>query len=272
MLVIANGCGWSGSTWLASIVVDIVQPKPLPVEFATDGMSGMPQLKRGMLQRFLAEVDFAAETYVTKSNFYYERDLLEQYDHVSIVDIRRNAADVLISMLHHSAPERMATATPEEVRQAYWHVGPPVVEHWARHHAVWRHPCSWVYRVTYERMKAAPAVEIEAIANFLGRPLSQARLQAIMQATTVSRLAERYGEIKQRFRKGLVGAHKQYFDDAILRDIDRIEAENAEYPATAAEMREFADEREMYLDRPGPHPYERRMAEGTRAFQAAHAL
>lgn len=263
MLAIANGCGWCGSTWLASILLEVVEPKPLPTAFHDERLDSMPTIRRGMLRKFLDEVDFATENYVTKNNFYYERDLLDEHEHVYVVDIERDSADMLVSLFFHSSPAKMAAASVEQVRQAYWHVGPVVVEHVARHHAIWGQPCSWVYRSSYERLKAAPEAEIAAIASFLGIALPPPRIEAIIRATTIGRLAEKWSKtpsLARRFRNGRVGDHRNYFDTAIISHIRQIEADNAGYPRTAAQQQEYALEREQYGDRACQWPYERDLA------------
>lgn len=263
MLVIANGCGWCGSTWLASILLEAVEPKPLPAGFHDERLDGMPTIKRGMLRTFLDEVDYATENYVAKNNFYYERSLLERYENVFVVDIERDSADMLVSLFFHSSPAKMAAATVEQVRQAYWQVGPVVVEHVARHHAIWGRPCSWVYRSSYERLKAAPEAEIAAIASFLGLALPPARIDAIIQATTIERLAAKWSSnpnLARRFRNGRVGDHRTYFDAAIISHIRQIETDNAGYPRNAAQQQQYELEREQYGDRACQWPYERDLA------------
>jgi hypothetical protein len=269
MLVIANGCGKCGSTWLASTILELVEPRPLPATFQERGRGEMPTLPRGMLRRFLDEVDYERENYVTKSNFYYERRLLAKYKNIYVIDIERDPADVVISMFFHSS-SRMNTATAEQVRHAYWGVGPVLVEHVVRHHAVWGPPCSWFYRTSYERLKATPEVEIAAFASFLGIAVSPARIQAIIDATTLHRLAEKWSTtpgMEKRFRKGVVGDHRNYFDGAIVSDIRRIESENRNYPRNALQKLEFALERRRFTDRSGWIPYERKLARHARALQ-----
>lgn len=270
MLVIANGCGWCGSTWLASILLEVVEPKPLPTGFHDERLDNMPTIKRGMLRKFLDEVDYASESYVAKNNFYYERSLLERYENVHVVDIERDSADMLVSLFFHSSPAKMAGATVEQVRQAYWHVGPVVVEHVARHHAIWGGPCSWVYRSSYERLKAAPEAEIAAIASFLGIALPPARIAAIIQATTLGRLSEKWAKtpsLARRFRNGRVGDHRNYFDAPIVSHIRQIESDNAGYPRNAEQQQEYALEREQYCDRACQWPYERDLARQARMLE-----
>jgi hypothetical protein len=256
MLVISNGCGKCGSTWLASIVMELVDPQPLPTEFQDPRLGAMPTIKRGMLRRFLDEVDYATVNYVTKNTFFYERRLIEQYPNVYVIDIERDHADMLISLLFALAAERMNKATIEEVREAYWRLGPAVIGQVTRHHSVWGPPSARLHRTSYERLKTMPEDAIGEIASFVGVPLSAERLAAVIHATSLKSLTEKWSGFSRRFRKGIVGDHKQYFDDAIISHIREIVASNAGYPRDDAQRQAFALECEQYGDRDGQFPYE----------------
>lgn len=57
-------------------------------------------------------------------------------------------------------------------------------------------------------------------------------MESIIRKTSfekMAREAQPNSGMEVRFRKGVVGDHQNYFDDEILRDIRRIEAENAGY-------------------------------------------
>ena len=158
-----------------------------------------------MLRRFLDEVDYATVNYVTKNTFFYERRLIEQYPNVYVIDIERDHADMLISLLFALGAERMNKATIEEVREAYWRLGPAVIGQVTRHHSVWGPPSARLHRASYERLKTMPEDAIGEIASFVGVPLSAERLAAVMHATSLKSLTEKWSGFPRRFRKGIVG-------------------------------------------------------------------
>jgi hypothetical protein len=267
MLVIANGCNKCGSTWLASIILELVEHKPLPPGFHDARHGSVPTIKPDMLRQFLDEVDYQNETYVTKNHFYDERYLLSRHRNVFVVDIDRDMADMLISFFFHATPQ-MARASVEEVRRAYWRFGPPVVEYSARYHAIWGRKASWTYQSSYERLREDPRKEIAALAAFLGIPTTPERIERIIDETGFRRLAGKLSGIEgmeRRFRKGIVGDHKNYFDEQIIHDIRRIEAENAGYPRTLFQKLDFALQCYRHAGRNRPPAYQPKLASALRA-------
>src|SRR5215467_11421225 len=190
MLVIANGADKCGSTWLASIIMEIVQPEPLPSEFE-EGYGPIPAIKPRLIREFLEKVDYEHHNYVSKSHFFYERHLFARYKNVYVVDIHRDMPDMVISLFFHGARRQMEQASLEEIRKAYWQHGPRIVEHIARYHAIWRTKTKWTYLSSYERLKEDPRMEIEAIAAFLKIALTGERIDKIIEDTAFHRLADR---------------------------------------------------------------------------------
>src|SRR5437764_223138 len=101
MLVISNGAMKSGSTWLTSILLKIVEPRPLPPGFHDARFGNTPTIKWELLQKFLDEVDYKNENYLSKNHFYYERNLLSRYKNVCVIDIDRDVPDTLVSLFFH---------------------------------------------------------------------------------------------------------------------------------------------------------------------------
>lgn len=266
MLVIANGANKCGSTWLASILLELVGPRRLPKAFHDDRHGSMPTIQADKITRFLDRVDYKNVDYVSKNHFYYERPLLARYSNVYVIDIERDLPDMLISLLFHATPQ-MAQASVDEVRAAYWQFGPPIVEYVVRYHAQWA-DLPWAYVSSYERLKNDCPGEIAAIARFLGIDASAARIDAVIRETGFKRLAEKLSGIQgmeRRFRKGVVGDHKNYFDDAIVADIKRIEEENKAYPRTWLQRWRFARDCRRFAGRNQPPPYHSKLARVTAA-------
>lgn len=248
MLIIANGAVKSGSTWLAAILMQVVEPKPLPKDF--QGPGTFPSIQRDKLRQFLNQVDYRRDHYVSKSHFFFERRLLSRYKDVYVFDITRDVPDTLVSLYFHARKKmkqwNMTDATLDDVRAGYWRYGADQVRDLVRYHAIWGRPAPWIYVSSYERLKADAHQEIAAIGRFLRLPLSAERIDAIVQATSFEAMSGASrpagSDLDVRFRKGVVGDHKNYFDEDILRDIRRIEAENAGYPRGVRQRIAFAIE------------------------------
>lgn len=246
MLVISNGAVKSGSTWLANIVIRLVDHRPLPEGFADPNFNTLPVIKGALLHRFLDEVDYHTVNYVSSNHFYHERDLLASYKDVYVLNITRNMPDTLLSLFFHTKAKKQQWGENDDylndVKSAYWQYGPESVKRITRYHAVWNRPSSWVHVCSYERLRANPMAEIAAIAAFLKLSPSESEIARIVEETSLENLARENAsnpELAVRFRRGEVGGHGKYLDPEILADIRRIEAENRDYPATPAEMREF---------------------------------
>jgi hypothetical protein len=248
MLVISNGAVKSGSTWLTAILLELVDHKPLPEEFVDRRFRPIPAIREDRLRRFLDEVDYVTDTYVSKNHLFYQKELLSQYRHVYVLNITRDLPDTLVSLYFHARAQLrqagQSEAALEDIKEAYWRHGAESARSIVRYHAVWNVACPWVYVSSYERLKADPRTEITAIASFLGLTPSATRLDEIIRETSMeamSRATSGNEALQARFRKGQVGGHRQYFDDEILADIRRIEAENGDYPKTSEEQREYAE-------------------------------
>lgn len=249
MLVISNGAMKSGSTWLTSILMELVQPEPLPEGYHDPRFAEVPTIKRERIREFLDTVDYRNHNYVSKNHFYYEREMLSRYRDVYVLDIQRDLADTLVSLFFH-AKSKMASwkveddGALEDIRAAYWQHGPQMAQGIVRYHAVWSREAPWVYVSSYERLKADPAKEIGAIARFLGMDPPPEEIARVIEATSFQKMAgaQRSADtgMEARFRKGVVGDSRNYFDDEILASIRAIEAENADFPSTPEQQLEFA--------------------------------
>jgi hypothetical protein len=248
MFVISNGAVKSGSTWLANIVVRLVDHRPLPEGYTDLNFGeGLPVIKGNLLRQFLDEVDYHTENYVTSNHFYHERDLLASYRDVYVLNITRDLPDTLLSLLFHTRTRLQEYGKSvdhlQDMKAAYWHYGPESVKRITRYHAIWNRPCAWVYVSSYERLKADPMTEIAAIAAFLKLTPSESTIARIVEETSLEKLSASASalnpDLKARFRHGVVGESEKYVDAGILADIRRIEAENRQYPSNEAELLEY---------------------------------
>jgi hypothetical protein len=81
------------------------------------------------------------------------------------------------------------------------------------------------------------------MASFLGLRVTQAQIERIVEETRFDTLKASIpvdSRLQVRFRKGAIGEHKTYVAADVLRDIARIEAENARYPQTLPQKVDFA--------------------------------
>src|SRR6267142_322820 len=263
MLVISNGAMKSGSTWLSGILMKVMDFKPLPEGFHDARFGNIPTIRPELLQKFLDEVDYRNENYFSKNHLYYEYCLLSRYNNVRVLDIDRDVPDTLISLFFHIKKKMTRWGLWEEslddIKNSYREFGPEIVRDIVRYHSVWSKKRRWTYLSSYERLKEDPQTEIAAIASFLGVTLSRERIEFIAQETTLSKLADESRDtpgMDVRFRKGIVGDHRNHFDDAIVQDIRRVEAQNRGYPKSLFQKVDFYLQCRQKAGKNNPFPRE----------------
>ncbi len=225
MLVIANGAAKSGSTWLYNIVDELAAFERPPSEYILDEKNRNPEIQYDKLGSLLENLDYSRKDYLIKNHFNAaeERDLILSHADVFVVDIERNLRDVVVSSYFHNLRE---SSFDGPFKKYYWQTGRWQTDLVRSHHELWKvAPKNRVYVSSYDRLKDAFTEEVQRIATFLGRHLSDLDAQRIAEATSIKKLREKYddkGAIKF-FRKGVSGDWENYFDRLITRDIREIE-------------------------------------------------
>ncbi len=225
MLVIANGAPKSGSTWLFNIVQNIHRFSDVPEDYLLDRSNPNSEIIYERLEEFLANADYENNDYVLKNHFGHasQRDAILESSNALVINIKRDLKDALVSGYYYNMK---LSEKKRSFENYYWKEGRFLADHIRRYHRVWEEkPSSRVLFVSYERLKQNTVPEVVGIARFLGFSLSETEAEAVMQATSMERLREKYndeGEIKF-FRKGEIGDWKHHFSRLQLTDVEMID-------------------------------------------------
>lgn len=225
MLVIANGAPKSGSTWLFNIVQNLHTFSDVPEDYLLDRTNPNSEIVYEKLDEFLANVDYGANDYLLKNHFgkAHQRDALLGAPDVLVINIKRELKDAVVSAYYYNMKLSGKKRTFDNY---YWKEGRFLADQIRRYHRVWEEkPSSRVLLLSYERLKQNTVSEIMGIARFLGLSCSEAEAQAVIDATSMEKLRDKYddgGEIKF-FRKGQVGDWENHFSARQLADIEMIE-------------------------------------------------
>ncbi len=228
MLVVSNGAFKSGSTWLFNILRCLTEFAPPPKPFLHPKWVN-PSVPSQKLANFLNTVDYQANHYLFKSHFAkpQERDLLLAYPQVYVLNIRRDLRDVAVSAYYHDCRKNNFSG---ECSDHYWSIGRFQIYQVCKHHCLWDLPAAQVLTTSYEGLHQQFAEEVRAIAQFLHLDITPEIIEKIRCETSLEQLRETYGEAnvpnsQQFFRKGKIGDWQQHFDEAMLKDIAKIEAQ-----------------------------------------------
>lgn len=225
MLVIANGAPKSGSTWLFNIVQSMHRFSDVPEDYLLDKANPNSEILYEKLEDFLANVDCEKKDYLLKNHFgrASQRDAILGAFNALVVNIKRDLKDAVVSAYYYNMKLSGKQRTFDNY---YWKEGRFLADHVRGYHRVWEEkPSSRVLLVSYEGLKQNTVSEVIGIARFLGFSLSESDAEAIIEATSMEKLRDKYddgGEIKF-FRKGEIGDWKNHFSTRQLADIEMIE-------------------------------------------------
>ncbi|WP_456426207.1 sulfotransferase domain-containing protein [Rhodocaloribacter sp.] len=232
MLVIANGAFKSGSTWLFNIVRSMTGFPGIPEAYQNPGWDD-PSIAPEKLWELLARLDYAGQDYLVKNHFEKkrQRDLILAHRDVRVLNIRRDLRDIVVSAFYY---QRRKHGYRGDFEAYYWEMGRSIADHVRRYHALWDVPDARVYTSSYEALKSDFQAEVQRIGHFLGLALSPEDAKRIREETSLLALRAKYGETdkpseERFFRKGAVGQWTEYFDEAMQRDIERIERQGLPY-------------------------------------------
>jgi hypothetical protein len=225
MLIIANGAFKSGSTWLRDIVLEIVESDELPAKFGMKRRSHWVDPNK--LDKLLADDVCQDRVFVSKAHMYdtKHRDLLLSSKQAKVLNIRRDIRDVIVSAYYHSKRQGKYRGN---FFMYYWLFGRYKAFQINRYHEVWNVRSPYVLTTSFEMLKTEFQSEVGKIGSFLGKSLQAYEIDQIKEETTLEKLREKRGESeleesKRFFRKGEVGGWSNYFDEAMLADVSRIE-------------------------------------------------
>lgn len=228
MLVVCNGAIKSGSTWLYNIVQELDEFEWPEARYISNSNTKHPTIKETCLADFLTEVDFEKRNIITKNHYgnLNHRDLLLARPHTRILDMSRDARDVIVSAYYDRCRRSGFNGSFPEY---YWQFGRSLVDELRRYHDVWAPPHPQILTTSYEALKSEFGDELSRIALFLDVEVDDQKIARIEKATTLESLRANYKDDDQYntkensfFRKGEIGDWVNHFDEKIENDYRKI--------------------------------------------------
>ncbi|XP_077998706.1 sulfotransferase 1E1-like [Glandiceps talaboti] len=241
--VIVNGFMKSGTTWLSHVVMNMYDDWGV---CKLDGVCDASCLEwtvvrpdiesiRPAWRKALAEqIDAMPSPRLFRSHFPYEVMRPQtgfKERKVKVIYIARNPKDLCVSWYYFGqefvkgtwAAANWDETVPQFVEGKVY-AGP-----YHKHLIAWRKlgEDDNVLHVTYEEMKADIAAAIRKIAEFLGRPLKEEKIQQVVETTSFDSMKSagtkvaQSQEVKNFMRKGIIGDWKSYFTVAQNEYFDR---------------------------------------------------
>ena len=219
MLVIDNGAFKSGSSWLFKILRCLTDFPPPPKEYLNPDWVN-PSIYPDKLADFLENVDYSSNNYLCKNHFgrKKERELILSYSDVFVVGIKRDIRDVVVSAYYHY---RRVEGYSESFKTYYWTRGRRVAESVRNYNQTWNIKSPNLYVSSYESLKSDPHLEIKNIANLLGFFIAEETINRILKETSFE--AMKKPNDSGHARKGIVGDWQNHLDEAMIKDIEKIE-------------------------------------------------
>jgi hypothetical protein len=231
VLIICNGAYKSGSTWLFRILLTMTKYDLIPEQYHAPGWGGLG-IKPSLLAKFLKNEDYASHNYILKGHFYLQHHLIQNRPNVTVMNIRRDTRDVVVSAFHY---ERMkGRYEGESFEGYYWTRGWRVAQQVIRYNRLWAdNPRS--YMSSYETLHSDFAGEVQRLADILGFKLTDEDVKRIHDENTLESLREKYDEKSSDgkmsfYRKGVTGDWQEHMSEDIVKDVERIDREEAGFP------------------------------------------
>ncbi len=239
MFVLANGAFKSGSTWLFSILNATGAFEKLPREYSMDVEDDRQWLKPELVKAFLDSGVYHNTNFLAKGHHFENgvRDTLLSHEDVYVFNIKRDVKDSLVAHYFHLIRQNKLgedLALPERRRQGfasyYWRLGRFKAQQIMTYHRVWDAPSPRVYVSSFERLKTDFDDEVRRIGLFIGFDFSPEEIAELKRKTSLEALQKKKGhdklpEHKRFFRKGLIGEWRDFFDEDILADVEKIESQ-----------------------------------------------
>lgn len=226
MLVLANGAYKCGSTWLATILTQLVPGRPVPAEYRNPSVR-VGWLAESRIAAFLASGLHRRAVYHSKGHVHAPRlrDLLLADDDVVVFDITRDLRDAVVSHYYHFRRQQRVTW---DFPTYYRRMGRYKAHQIVRYHEVWAVPHPRVYVSSFERLKEDYAGEVRRLAGVLGTEVDDDQIERIRERSSLRTMARRWRQDdrpaeERHFRKGATGDWREHFDEESLADLAAIE-------------------------------------------------
>ncbi|MGM0582627.1 MAG: sulfotransferase domain-containing protein [Bacteroidota bacterium] len=221
MLVVCNGSFKSGSTWLYNITKIITGFPPPPQKFLNSQWVNS-SIHPDHLKDIISKVDFEEQSAICKNHFgnIEQAKILLNNSNVRVLGITRDLKDVVVSAFHHHKNKKDFKFN---FKVFYWTIGRRIAMRVRDYNNLWSRYSTnqHVYISSYELLKQDFEEECIKIADFLGIKIDLDKAEQIKNETSLKSLREKYTD-KSFFRKGKTGNYKEYFDEDMIMDINKI--------------------------------------------------
>ncbi|XP_077998633.1 sulfotransferase 1A1-like [Glandiceps talaboti] len=242
--VLVAGFQKSGNHWLVQILIKMYEDWGLCTHDDQRDASGLdwlmfaPQLqtvRQGWKTAFEEQMDSMPSPRLLRAHFPLEVLSPEKHlreKRLKVICISRNPKDVCVSWYHYMkvfAAGRWAQSFDKVLTNFV--EGQTINGPWLNHVSSWHTlDCSDnVLHVKYEDMRQNPKLVIRRISEFLNRPLTDEKLEAVAESTTFETMKSAGSdrkipmtrEVKNFLRKGMIGDWKTHFTVAQNEYFDR---------------------------------------------------
>lgn len=106
MLIICNGVFKSGSTWLHAIIIELLKINKIHLTVVpdkyTNNSASPTTIVESKLSEFLDTENYIKGNYITKSHYYLEKTITNDYDsNIHFFFVERDVKDAIVSHYHH---------------------------------------------------------------------------------------------------------------------------------------------------------------------------
>jgi hypothetical protein len=227
-LILSNGNFKSGSTWVTAILNELCDydVNEFPKEFQNP--KHVNWIHRFKIDRFLSsDVCKTRNLWISKSHIFQDKimhDILINQDNIKIINIDRDIKDVLVSHYHHLIN---AGKIRGDFHSYFYKWGKFKAQQCVYYKKAWKnYDC---LKLDYSDLINHNKETILEIARYLGLNISEAKMSKIQKETDINNLRvnskkKNLNEEDWFYRKGETGDWKNYFDDEMLKNIQRVEA------------------------------------------------
>ncbi len=166
MLIVNNGYGKSGTTWIQRGLRYYFAFRPFDKAYQNPRLANA-SIEPQQILTFTSRVDIQAVDYYSKSHWKANEPIeggrlaqaLLKVPGVVVINSIRNVGDSVVSWYHH----RKREGETREFEPWFWDVGAGFVHQYMNHHMSWAHTDSPPFLFSYEELKRGP---YEAFARF----------------------------------------------------------------------------------------------------------
>lgn len=254
MLIINNGYGKSGTTWIQRGLRYYFKFSAFDDRFQNPKLANA-SLDQQSILTFVRETNLKSTHYYSKSHWAANEPIedgrlaqaLNKLDGVVVINSIRNIGDSVVSWYHHQKREGETRAFDPW----FWDIGTGFVHRYMSHHMSWSHMEKSPFLFSYENLKRDPFASFAAFRSEIG--LVDDRTDAEFNHHMDFDVTKSQSNTVH-MRKGVVGDRVNYLDDAMVDHVENL-----------FDKRRFFDKCGAYFDQHGVDASELRLRQSDNA-------